>query len=120
MRGAPQFKSWTPMAFRYGTSVSRAAILIGFLLVGCATTVDPKLAEARVKADAGSRSASFCARYADGCEIAVSQRDDGRWGALITPITQAEDGRQVIGIDSDDFYLYNKIGLFESALRNYE
>ena len=100
--------------------MTRSAFVFIALLTGCATTADPKLVEARVRADANSRSATYCAKFTKGCEIDVHQQDDGGWSALITPITFSDDGRRVIGIDSDDYYLYGKSGSFEYAMRNYK
>jgi hypothetical protein len=100
--------------------MNQAVLTFVALMSGCATTVDPKLVEARVREDASSRSAPYCAKFTKGCEIDVHQHVDGRWSALVTPLTYSDDGRRVVGIDSDDFYSYGRDGTFTSALRNYK
>jgi len=101
------------------SSSSIAMAAAAFLVVSCATVADPKAVEARVRSDAASRSASYCAKYTEGCEITVRRSDDGGWTASIDPISRASDGRRVHGIDLDDLYMYRSNGSFESALRNY-
>ena len=87
-------------------------------LVGCVTTPDAVATDASVLADARSRSAPYCAKYAEGCEVTTRRTEDG-WTASVVPVLRATNGQRAYGIDSDDFYIYDSRGRFRSALRGY-
>ena len=103
-----------------GTS-RRAFLLLALLgsVLGCMSVQDRSHIEQVVRADAEARSASYCSRQPEGCEISV-QKSRGGWSALITPIHTGKDGRRYVGIDTDDFYMYRSNGNFESSLRGYK
>lgn len=102
-------------------SLARVASLLAVasLVAACAAPVSVQDLKAIVLADATQRSASYCARYKEGCEIDVSQKDGGGWTASIVPIVRAAGGSRVYGVDFDDFYIYRADGSFGSSLRNY-
>ena len=98
----------------------KSALSLALLgLVGCATTSKSSATDETVLADARSRSAAYCAKYEDGCEVRVRRSDDGGWTASVVPVFQDAEGRRFVGIDLEDFYIYDDRGRFKSALRGY-
>ena len=96
-----------------------ALALLLFGIVGCATAPKSFATDGSILADARSRSAAFCAKYTDGCEIKTRQRENGGWSAHVVPVERDANGRRLYGIDSDDVYIYDERGRFKSALRGY-
>jgi len=94
-------------------------VVLASLVASCAAPISVQNLKAIVLADATQRSASYCARVKEGCEIDIGQTDDGGWTASIVPIVRATGGVRVYGIDSDDFYIYRADGSFKGSLRNY-
>jgi hypothetical protein len=96
-----------------------ALALALFGLAGCATTPTSSVTDDAILADARSRSAAYCAKYKDGCEVTARRSDDGGWTASVVPVFRAADGTRFVGTDLDDFYSYDELGRFKRALRGY-
>lgn len=70
----------------------RTIITLAFLslLAACAGDDGERQILGAVKRD----SAPYCSRSKDGCEFSVVKTPDG-WGAMVFPITRAENGERV-------------------------
>jgi len=88
-------------------------------LASCATLPDSQETRELLLSDAKARSAKFCSKSKEGCDLTIAPTKGNEWTVHVDLILRGKDGARVYGIGTDEYYFYNRYGQFAGSEAGY-